>query len=328
MLRIHFTVADLNRTRVATAPDPLWELTLSMHQLRRRGSPPLLAGWKADLAHRLRPDTTLRHEISPALALNPPTGYFPDFLTPAEAADGFEAGLQALLDTPRDRLRAEIALLGTDRHRLDPAALRIGDGDPAALRTLGRALRRYHDVAVAPMWDRIRASFDADRALRARTVLDGGAVALLNGLHPAARFTAGVLEIANYRADRDLHLDGRGLVLVPSYFKAASRPMALVDPNLPPVLVYPVERSARVASEAGRASLSALLGRTRAAVLELAADGPSTGTVAGRLGISAPAASEHLTVLRDAGLVVSTRQGNTVRHTLAPLGHTLLDGGP
>ncbi|MEV0393924.1 ArsR/SmtB family transcription factor [Polymorphospora rubra] len=327
MLRIHFTVADLNRTRVATAPDPLWELALSMHQLRRRGSPPLLAGWKSDLADRLRPDTTLRREVALALALNPPTGYFPDFLTPAEAAGGFEAGLQALLDTPRHRLRAEIALLDTAAHRLDPDALRVGDGDPGALRVLGRALRRYHDVAVAPVWDRIRASFDADRALRARTVLDGGTVALLNGLHPAARFTDGVLEIANYRATRDLYLDGRGLVLVPSFFKAASRPMALVDPDLPPVLVYPVERSARIVTEVGRTSLAALLGRTRAAVLELAADNPSTGTVAGRLGISAPAASEHLTVLRDAGLVVSTRHGNTVRHTLAPLGRTLIGGG-
>lgn len=70
--------------------------------------------------------------------------------------------------------------------------------------------------------------------------------------------------------------------------------------------------------------LSALLGATRAAVLEAIADGGSTTDLAQRLGISPSSASEHAAVLRGAGLVVSARSRNQVRHRLTPLGAALL----
>jgi DNA-binding MarR family transcriptional regulator len=62
-------------------------------------------------------------------------------------------------------------------------------------------------------------------------------------------------------------------------------------------------------------------------VLEVAADGGSTGEIARRLRISPAAASQHTTVLRNAGLLVSHRHRNTVRHTLTPLGRAMLNGG-
>ncbi|MBF6239939.1 winged helix-turn-helix transcriptional regulator [Nocardia otitidiscaviarum] len=70
--------------------------------------------------------------------------------------------------------------------------------------------------------------------------------------------------------------------------------------------------------------LSALLGATRAAVLEAVADGGSTTELALRLGISPSSASEHAAVLRGAGLITSTRTRNQVRHRLTPLGAALL----
>lgn len=70
--------------------------------------------------------------------------------------------------------------------------------------------------------------------------------------------------------------------------------------------------------------LSALLGATRAAVLEAIADGGSTTDLALRLGISPSSASEHAAVLRGAGLTVSIRSRNQVRHRLTPLGAALL----
>ena len=54
-------------------------------------------------------------------------------------------------------------------------------------------------------------------------------------------------------------------------------------------------------------------------------DGCTTGEVARRLNISAAAASQHTTVLRNAGLLVSQRDRNTVLHTLTPLGRAMLD---
>src|SRR3954454_22238296 len=115
MLRIHFTGEDLIRTRVAAAPDPLWELALSMHVLRVKGGDPMMAGWKRDVAQALRPGDPLRDEVALLLALNPPLGYFPDFLTPAAASGGFEAGLDAILSTSKSRLKREITTLGESK---------------------------------------------------------------------------------------------------------------------------------------------------------------------------------------------------------------------
>ena len=36
-LRLHFTAEDLLRTRVLTAPDPMWEIVLSLHHLSPAG---------------------------------------------------------------------------------------------------------------------------------------------------------------------------------------------------------------------------------------------------------------------------------------------------
>jgi DNA-binding transcriptional ArsR family regulator len=327
MLRIHFTSSDLARTRVAGTPDPMWELALSIHVLRVRGVDPLLTGWKQNIVARLRPGDRLRDEVAMLLALNPPVGYFPDFLTPAEAINGFDDGLNAVLSTPQARLRHEINALGDAQGSLSALVDDLGAGRLSAVNELGHAITRFHEVAIAPMWDRVRTAFDADRRLRGRTLLDGGPQALLDGLHPTVRFVGDVLEIADYPSERDLHLDGRGLVLVPSYFKSSSKPLALVDPELPPVLVYSVHRAAGAGAGPGREPLVALLGRTRAAVLELVADGSTTSELARRLGVSAAAASQHVAVLREAGLLTSTRDRNTVQHTLTPLGYAMLAGG-
>lgn len=70
--------------------------------------------------------------------------------------------------------------------------------------------------------------------------------------------------------------------------------------------------------------LSPLLGRTRAAVLEAIVDGGTTTALAERLGISLASVSEHATVLRTAGLIVSLRVRNHVHHNITPLGADLL----
>jgi DNA-binding transcriptional ArsR family regulator len=79
-----------------------------------------------------------------------------------------------------------------------------------------------------------------------------------------------------------------------------------------------------------RGSLAALLGRTRAAVLEAAVLGCTTGELSRRLDISPASASEHTAVLRKARLLTSRRNGPAVHHRPTPLGLTLLGevGGP
>ena len=71
-------------------------------------------------------------------------------------------------------------------------------------------------------------------------------------------------------------------------------------------------------------ALGRLLGRTRAEVLRELAVERTTSELAARLGVSPASASQHVSALRDAGLVGSTRDRNRVLHRLTNLGAELL----
>ncbi|SCF77748.1 MULTISPECIES: winged helix-turn-helix domain-containing protein [unclassified Streptomyces] len=328
MLRIHFTGKDLGGVRMAAGPDPLWETILSFHRIRDRRGPLLFGEWRKETRTRLKGETV------PISALVPRRGYFPDFLTPIEGRAGFETGLDALRATPPERVRAELALLAVGRAGAGHhGAGHLGAGHeggygPGAgrLGALVDALRTYHRAAIEPYWPHIRARTEADRALRGRALLDGGADELLGTLPPMLRWRSPVLE-ADYPVDRELRLDGRGLLLQPSFF-CRGTPVVHRDPTLPPVLVYPVTHSdAPTVTERPGPSLGRLVGHTRSAVLRAIEHGSTTSELARRTGVSLASASQHACVLREAGLVVTLRHGNAVLHTLTPLGAALLRGG-
>lgn len=257
MLRVHFTPEDLNRTRIAEGADPLWETVLSLHRLRESRTEPALAAWRQHAA---------RHGPGPLrllLPLVPPRGYFPDFLTPAAGSAGVEPGLEAVMTTPRRRLRTDIGMLagqahrpGHGQHAAPTSWMRsLADGEPAALRTLARSLRTYHHTALGPAWPLVGQRVEADRTLRLHALRQDGTEAMLRTFGPEMRWRRPVLEVG-YPRDGDLHLEGRGLLLVPSYF--CSHPVSFVDTELPPVLVYPAAPLAeaapeRVAGASGRA---------------------------------------------------------------------------
>ena len=121
---------------------------------------------------------------------------------------------------------------------------------------------------------------------------------------------------------------------MPAYF-CRGAPIALRDPELPPLLVLPIPlglaaapaRGATLAPDGARRgqSLVALLGRTRAAVLGAVVAGCTTTTgLAGRVGVSLASASQHATVLRNAGLITTRRIDCAVEHTPTALGVALL----
>ncbi|MFH9468386.1 ArsR/SmtB family transcription factor [Streptomyces clavifer] len=332
MLRIHVSGGDLSRVRMATRPDAMWETILSFHRLRDRRGSSVFGKWRTESRTRLNGEARLLSAVVPL------RGYFPDFLTPSqEGAEpfGLDVGMEALRDTPADRLHGDLALLAESR----PAVVRArgGGGSPTALldtlaegRTepLGRliaALRGYHRAAVEPYWPHIQASVEADRALRGRALLDGGADELLATLPSMIRWRAPVLE-ADYPVDRELHLDGRGLLLQPSFF-CRGTPVVYRDPHLPPVLVYPVTHSGAPAFAGPGPWLGRLVGHTRSAVLQAIDKGCTTSELARRTGVSLASASQHACVLREAGLVLTLRHGSSVLHTLTPLGASLLRGG-
>lgn len=325
VLRVHFTAGDMARTRVADGPDPLWESVLILHKLQTRNQEPELADWRRRVLQRGASSLRL------LLPLVPARGYFPDFLTPPEGSAGFDAGLEALLRTPRRQLRSQMERLSLERP-LCSWARSVADGSAPVMRILGSALEDFRRIALDTSWRGVRSGIEADRTWRARTQWYSGTEAMLQTFEPSMHWRPPVLE-CDYPVDRDLHLDGRGLLMVPSYF-CRRTPVALADSALPPTLTYPARGTVQpeprpdTAEQATGEYLARLLGRTRAAVLQSVGGNCTTTELAGRAGVSISSASEHAAVLCGSGLILSTRERNTVRHTLTPVGLALLDSRP
>ncbi|SDL22424.1 DNA-binding transcriptional regulator, ArsR family [Nocardioides sp. YR527] len=327
MLRIHFTYEDLARVRIADRPDALWEVLLSLHVLQTRGRAVELMPWRRQTLRSLPRDVVCR-----LAEIAPPRGISPDFMTPSGGAHGFGDGMEIALRTPKSTISTQIAAMASQR-RLTPWVEAVRRADGSALRTLGRAVAIYHEGAIAPVWSSLTAVVEADRQVRALQMSGGGLEAVLAGI-PGCRWRAPVLEIANY-TDAEVHLEGRGLLLQPSYFCEPEAPIKLCDPGPDPMLVYPTakpatgltaESASGESCEAPDRPLIALLGRTRAAALAAVRTGCSTGELARRCQISVGSASQQATILREGGLITTRREGNSVRHEITRLGVQVLSG--
>lgn len=315
VLRIHFTPDDLARTRISSGPQPMWELLLSTNRLRGRDV--AFAGWRRSVAARTPASTRLLTDLAPL------TGYFPDFLTPTGAALTFDEALETLKRTPRRRLRTDLALLADDR-KLPSWTTALADGCPETLRRLADAVDQYFAACLAPYWTRVRARVDQERARLVAALADSGWESVLARVHPTARWRYPVLEMG-YPVDHDLHLEGRGLHLVPSFF-CWGLPTSFRDAEYEPIVVYPIEHAVGWSEPDGaRKPLAALLGRTRARVLEVLGERPgTTSDIASRTGTSLPTASQQAATLRAAGLVDTRQNGQSVLHSITPLGRALL----
>jgi DNA-binding transcriptional ArsR family regulator len=163
---------------------------------------------------------------------------------------------------------------------------------------------------------------------------------MLATLHPDVRWKAPVLEVRGPRSG-DIYLGGRGLVLAPSLFLGQGATVleevrrdggrlvlafpAALDPATAPAM-WSLDGTPDPAPRDPGEALGALVGRTRAAVLKALADACTTTELAQRLGISPAGASQHTSVLREAGLVASRRSRNMVLHSVTPLGLAMIEG--
>lgn len=321
MLRLVLTEKDISRVRVATAPDPMWEITNSLDRLQTRRGRWAYAHWHRTTLHTMVDADLTSMVRSMLIPLLPRASYFPDFLTPSAAMAGLDTGLEAILATSPARVAAEVAKLAAV-HDLPRRLIRLPEADLRG--ELVDALRHYHRKVIEPHEETIQAAIDGDRAVRARGLLTGGIDGLLDSYRPMMRWNRPVLEVA-YPFDRTVELTGDGLVLVPSYF-CWEYPVTLADPELPPVLIYPVLPTAPRLTPT-RKPVTALLGSTRAAVLAATVNGLTTGEIARLAGISSATASHHIGVLRDNNLITSRRTGPAVLHMVTPLGAAVLSAG-
>lgn len=324
-LRMVFQREDIQRIRLSTAPDPLWELVLSLHcvQAAQVGAGHL--SWYRAVRQRLaQADSAWRRWLGMLRDLVPPSGDFPDFLTPAPTTTDLDAGCEALACIPSAQLTADVA--STMAGRSVPAwvgALTVGDRE--VVNELITAVRKGFGLLVEPHWASVTDVVAADRAGRAESLAGDGIGKLLTGLPGVVGWDGEVL-VVRYPRDRTVFLRGRGLTLVPSYF-CSGAPVTLIDTELPPVLVYPAQRHGDATTPpALPAALIPLLSHTRADCLHALREPHTTSQLGRVLGLSVGSVSKQAAVLREAGLITSTRAGSAVVHRVTALGTALLNG--
>jgi DNA-binding transcriptional ArsR family regulator len=152
-----------------------------------------------------------------------------------------------------------------------------------------------------------------------------GAQAAFTDLHPTVSWEDGALHVhPTKKAPADVDLAGRGLLLVPAVFTWPNV-WPRTDPPWDPALVYPPPGIADLWAPDGRRedALESLLGRRRAQVLRQLDRPASTLELARRMGVSAASVSEHLTILRHAGLVTRRREGRRVIYARTATGDDL-----
>src|SRR4051794_16648593 len=318
MVTLRLGPEDVANLRFAISP--LMELHASVRALEHPEAQSLHLPWVA--ATRARVGDV---DLALLQALPPRRAYTPDFVDPPprSALEEFEDELEVMLATPPERVRFELRRAYDGR--AVPPALEPLLRDPAReLPALADLFRAYWERALAPHWPRIRALLEGDILHRARRLADGGAQALFADIHPEVSFAEGTLRIdMPYEAGADL--DGRGMVFVPSAF-TWPRPAAAVEPPYAPFLVYPA-RGVGALWEPERPAppeaLAALLGARRASVLAALHAPRSTTELARSLDLSPGSVSQHLGVLRGAGLVNAHRVGRSVLYVRSPTGEQL-----
>lgn len=312
MIRIFLTAEDLLRTRFASRPAPLIEASHAVAAMHRQD--PAWGRWRHSAAARLPREARLLLDLIPVTATGP---RFPDPV-PACLAEELDLVRQAPDALPTAELQR---IPGTSR---PPTSVRtLAERDPQRERDLERALRIAYRHLLADSWPRVWSGFRSELAWRGRLIAEQGIQAALSTLHPTVSWHGTILQIDTPR-QRDYSPSGAGLTLVPSVLWTG-RPQASGHPDGSVVIAYGALTPLPLTDETPADPLGGLLGRTRAAVLRLTQADRTTTELARELGISAASVSGHTKALRAAGLVVTTRAGKAVVHTLTPLGGRLLE---
>jgi DNA-binding transcriptional ArsR family regulator len=323
MVRYEFTVEDLAKTRFAISP--MWETTAAIQALRVPGVFALHLPWMKQVRGEIG-----ELDLSLVLALLPSQeeGYAADFLTPPPSTPlaDFETELELVRLTPPDQIRNDVEILiasGNPREALRPYL-----DDPArAVGKLAEVLQEFWGRAIEPHWARIKALLETDLLYRSRRLTEGGVSLLFADLHPLVAWSDDGVEVTMEYAER-VELGGRGLVLVPSAF-SCDKPSTMTQPPWQPTVVYAARGVGLLwdSASAPREALANVLGRSRATLLS-DLDAPRTTTeLAERLEMTPGGVSQHLTALRDSGLVSARRNGRQVLYCRSALADELVGEG-
>ncbi|WP_258133265.1 helix-turn-helix domain-containing protein [Microbacterium sp. MYb64] len=321
--RVDFRLSPGDIQAVRFGISPGHELAHAIRVLLRPEQYPLAWGWLKEFRGRVP-----REAFGVLAQVIGADGYMPDFLTTTARWDLTpDDELAAIRSAPLGGMRVDLGKMVVRSSGRRQEALRGMQDDPARARAvIADAWAEVWESAMAPVWPQLERILRADVAVRSRSVATEGLAAMASGIHPWVSWGDGSVRVRLRRHSEDVDCRGSGLVLVPSVMSSWGC-MVITEPPAQPTLYYPARGVtagwARDADDLVHA-LEALVGPVRAGIL-LAAHVPRTTTrVAEEAGIAASTASHHLRVLRDAGLLVSTRDGARMMHLRSPLGEALV----
>lgn len=203
------------------------------------------------------------------------------------------------------------------------AAGRIRADPGAAIGRLADALEAYWDIALAPHWPRIQALLEADVLWRSCQLAAGGAAALFEDLRENITWHRGQLTAADpsYYSGS---LSGEGLLLVPIVM-AWPGVRKMIEPYQP-MLAYPAAGSAPCGNRGTRFPPRAGCPHRvhQGGHAQRLAEPCSTTTLARRMAVTPGAVSQHLSVLRNAGMITCSRAGRSMLYRRTRSGDMLV----
>ncbi|MER7334880.1 MULTISPECIES: DUF5937 family protein [unclassified Micromonospora] len=321
MLVAHLDGPTLARLRLATSPAAevtSWlQAALSPFGHPVHGDPGPAA--RAALRH---PDVALVARL-----VMPPgqLGYTPDLLTPKPPLGPPDAVFDEQLAAVEATSADEVAVQVDERFpagRL-PVRVRAAVDDGALARRVADGLRHFWRAALADQWPALRATLEAELALRATTMATTGVGSVLNSLHPRVAWTGRELTIeSSYRITTAL-VEAE-LVLAPSVLAWPHISTQMCDAGNA-VLVYPIGAGR---ADQRRGGLGELVGTSRAAILADLDVPRSTRQLSERHRLAPATVSYHLGVLLRSGLVVRSRDRHSVLYRRSAGGEDLVGRRP
>jgi DNA-binding transcriptional ArsR family regulator len=267
-------------------------------------------------------------ELELLRTLVPATGYVPDFVAPPPVTPfpDLDEELARIRTTPAAEVRTELAW--TFPAGVPPALAALQRRPRRGLARLTAQIELYFDAALRDHWARLAGLLQADVIHRAQRLAEHGAHGLFADLHPGVRLHANGRLLVDTAYEAPVALDGRGLLLMPSVF-AWPLIRVVTDPPWQPTLIYPA-RGVATAWEPDATpppqALARVVGRSRAALLGALVQPRTVGELAAELSLTAGAVSQHVTALRDAGLVAAHRDGRRLLCRRTRLADELIAG--
>ena len=326
MLTYHLGTDDLARVRLAISPMGETSLSLWSLVLGPRGRPHVSAWHQNAVARRDEYDFAL------LTALVSPSGFsLPDFINPPlqTTRPSLDDEYELIANTPADLVVRDLTSV-CDGLEPRPEIAALLDDPAHAGRSVADALRRYHDVVIAPYWSKIARVLESDITFRGREFGQRGVAGLFDGLTEGIRWLDdGTIEvIMSCDREDESHGSGDGVVLTPSVFTRRAVSWRYAECTQPWVS-YPARGAGLLMGSPAvvrNGALCDLVGGPKSDILCALTEPASTSELAHRFSVTPSAVSQNLRVLGDNGLVESSRHGREVLYRLSDTGRRLVDG--